>query len=235
VSAAGGWIVVPGWGADEEAFAAVLARLPGVAARVVGWDELLVRGGAALGEACAALGPGPVRLAGWSLGALLALDAALAAPERFAALALVSGTARFCADREGHPGTEPRALRAMAARLGRDREPVLRTFAAACAAPDGGEAAAAAWLAQASRSSSEALARGLSALGALDLRARAASLSLPVRLLHGAADAIVPIAAAAALAAQLPRARLTVLAGRGHALPLSAPAEVAALLAEAGR
>jgi len=34
---------------------------------------------------------------------------------------------------------------------------------------------------------------------------------------------------------QLPRARLTVLAGRGHALPLSAPAEVAALLAEAGR
>jgi pimeloyl-[acyl-carrier protein] methyl ester esterase len=56
-----------------------------------------------------------------------------------------------------------------------------------------------------------------------------------VRLLHGDADAIVPVAAAAALAAQLPRAWLTVLAGRGHALPLSAPAEVAALLVEADR
>jgi pimeloyl-[acyl-carrier protein] methyl ester esterase len=236
MSAAGGWILVPGWGADAEAFGGVLARLPGVAARVVGWDDLLVRGGAALDEACAALGPGPVRLAGWSLGALLALDAALAAPGRFAALALVSGTARFCADGEGHPGTAPRALRAMAARLGRDRDAVLRGFAAACAAPDAGaEAVAAAWLAQASRVSTEALARGLSALGTLDLRARAGALRIPVRLLHGHADGIVPAAAAAALAASLPGARLTVLPGRGHALPLAAPADVAALLVEGGQ
>jgi pimeloyl-[acyl-carrier protein] methyl ester esterase len=229
---AGRWILVPGWGADAEAFAGVLARLPGVAARVVGWDDLLVRGRPALDEACGALGPGPVRLAGWSLGALLALDAALAEPGRFAGLALVSGTARFCADGEGHPGTEPRALRAMSARLGRDPDPVLRAFAASCAAPDGGAEASAAWLAQASRFPPDALARGLAALGALDLRAGVAALRIPIRLLHGGADAIVPAAAAEALAARLPDARLTVLAGRGHALPLAAPAEVAALLRE---
>ena len=96
MTAAGGWVLVPGWGTDAEAFAGVLRRMPGAAARVVGWDELLVRGRAAATEAAAALGPGPVRLAGWSLGALLALDAALAEPARWAGLALLSGTARFC-------------------------------------------------------------------------------------------------------------------------------------------
>jgi pimeloyl-[acyl-carrier protein] methyl ester esterase len=229
----GGWILVPGWGAGADAFDEVLRRLPGVPARAVGWDELLVRRDETLAEACAALGPGPVRIAGWSLGALLALDAALAAPGRFAAVAIVSGTARFCADGEGHPGAEPRALRAMSARLARDPDAVRRSFAASCAAPDGGEAAAAWWLAQAERFSPDALTRGLAALAALDLRSRSGALRLPVRMLHGERDAVVPFAAAAQLAASLPDARLTALAGCGHALPRSAPAAVAALLAEA--
>jgi pimeloyl-[acyl-carrier protein] methyl ester esterase len=225
-------VLVPGWGAGGDAFAAVLARLPGAAARVVGWDDLLVRGGAALEEACAGLGPGPIRIAGWSLGALLALEAALAAPGRFAGLVLVAGTARFCADGEGHPGAEPRALRAMTARLGRDPAPVLRAFAERCAAPEGGEAAAGWWQAQASRFGAAALGRGLEVLASLDLRARAGELRIPVRMVHGEDDEVVPVAAAAALAASLPGARLTVLPGRGHALPHGAASEVAALLAE---
>jgi pimeloyl-[acyl-carrier protein] methyl ester esterase len=228
----GGWILVPGWGAGDGAFAATLAHVPGTAARVVGWDALLDRGDAALAEACAALAPGPIRIAGWSLGALLALDAALAAPGRFAGLVLVSGTARFCADGEGHPGAEPRALRAMSARLGRDPEGVRRAFAAACAAPSGGEAAARWWEEQASRFAGTALARGLEALATLDLRARAGALRVPVRLVHGEDDAVVPLAAARALAASLPQARLLALPGHGHALPFIAPAAVAAALAE---
>ena len=229
--ARGGFVLVPGWGAGPGAFEEVLARVPGIAARVVGWDELLARGDAALAEACAALGPGPVRIAGWSLGALLALDAALAAPGRFAGVALVAGTARFCADGEGHPGAEPRALRAMAARLSRDPDAVRRAFAAACGAPEGG-AAAAWWEAQAAGFAAPALRRGLEALAALDLRRRAGALRVPVRLVHGGADAVVPPAAAAALAASLPDARLRVLPGHGHALPHTAPAAVAATLAE---
>ena len=228
---AGGWVLVPGWGTDADAFAGVLGRLPGAATRVVGWDEVLVRGRAALAEAAAALGPGPVRLAGWSLGALLALEAALTEPARWAGLALLSATARFCADGEGHPGAEPRALRAMQAALGRRRGPVLLDFAAACAAPDGGEAAGAWWLAQAERFGTDALARGLVALGALDLRAGLAALRMPVRMLHGARDRVVPAVAAGAAAARLPDARLTVLPEHGHALPFTAPGDVAALLA----
>ncbi len=233
MTSGGGWVLVPGWGAGADAFAAVLSCVPGTAARVVGWDDLLVRGDAAVADACAALGPGPVRLAGWSLGAMLALEAALASPGRFAGLVLVSGTARFCADGDGHPGADRRALRAMTARLGRDRHAVVRAFAEACAAPE--DAGASGWWeAQAARFDPSALARGLAALGALDLRSRVGALQLPVRLLHGERDAVVPRAAAAALSALLPDARLTVVEGRGHALPWTAPAEVAALLAELG-
>lgn len=230
----GGWVLVPGWGADAGAFAAVQARLPGIATRVVCWDEACARGRVAIEEACAALGPGPVRLAGWSLGALLVLDAAAAAPGRHAGLALVAGTARFCDDGRGHPGAAPRALRAMAARLRRDAPAVVRGFAAACAAPDGGEEAGAWWSAQAARFGPAALARGLDALDLLDLRGGLAALRLPVRLLHGERDGVVPVAAAEALAAGCADARLTVLPGRGHALPFTAAAEVAALLAGLG-
>jgi pimeloyl-[acyl-carrier protein] methyl ester esterase len=52
-----------------------------------------------------------------------------------------------------------------------------------------------------------------------------------VRLLHGERDGLVPVAAASALAARCEDARLTVLPGRGHALPFTAPDELAALLA----
>lgn len=232
MTSAGGWVLVPGWGADAGAFADVCARLPGIAVRVVGWDEALARGpAAAVAAASDALGPGPVRLGGWSLGALLALEAALALPGRHAALALVSATARFCGDGESHPGTSPRVLRAMRLRLLRDRAGVLGEFAAASAAPDGSAAARDAWRAQAERFTVEALARGLEALAALDLRDRLAALRAPVRMLHGACDGIVPPAAAAAAAAALPDGRLTLVPGRGHALPLSAPGDVAALLA----
>jgi pimeloyl-[acyl-carrier protein] methyl ester esterase len=226
------WVLVPGWGADGSAFDGVRARLPGTATRVVGWEAVLARGSAAIEEACAALGPGPVGLAGWSLGALLALEAARAAPGRHAGLALVAATARFCADGEGHPGADPRALRAMSARLARDAGAVLRGFAAACAAPDGGDAAAAWWAAQAARHAAAALARGLDALATLDLRGGLAGLRIPVRLVHGERDAVVPVAAAAALAERCPDARLTVLPGRGHALPFTAPEDLAAVLAE---
>ncbi|MCC5983124.1 MAG: alpha/beta fold hydrolase [Rhodobacteraceae bacterium] len=57
---------------------------------------------------------------------------------------------------------------------------------------------------------------------------RIEALTLPVLLLHGAASPPVTAAITEALAARLPQARQAVVAGAGHMLPLTHPAEVAA-------
>jgi len=54
--------------------------------------------------------------------------------------------------------------------------------------------------------------------------ARLASLSLPIRILAGTEDGLVPPAASEALAAQLPNATLQLLPGCGHQIMLEEPA-----------
>lgn len=68
------------------------------------------------------------------------------------------------------------------------------------------------------------LAEGLEQLDRLDLRAALPGLSLPVLILHGAADRVIPVQAAEYLAAALPSARLVVHPDSlaGHDLPLRA-------------
>jgi pimeloyl-ACP methyl ester carboxylesterase len=55
----------------------------------------------------------------------------------------------------------------------------------------------------------------------LDLRDRLRSLALPVTILHGTDDALFPLDVARDLAARLPNARLRVVRGAGHVLPLT--------------
>lgn len=59
-----------------------------------------------------------------------------------------------------------------------------------------------------------------------------AAASVPTIVLHGDADDIVPLSHAEAFAAAVPGARLQVLAGYGHAVPLFARTRVARLLRE---
>jgi pimeloyl-[acyl-carrier protein] methyl ester esterase len=49
----------------------------------------------------------------------------------------------------------------------------------------------------------------------------------PTLVIHGDADAIVPIARGRELAAALPNAKLVVLKGAGHVPTLTRPAEIA--------
>ena len=62
------------------------------------------------------------------------------------------------------------------------------------------------------------------------LWSRLGELTMPVAVLAGELDKKY-VALAQRLAAELPRAELTIVAGAGHALPLEAPAAVAAALA----
>ncbi len=57
---------------------------------------------------------------------------------------------------------------------------------------------------------------------------------LPALLIHGDKDSIVPVQSSRLLAARLPSAKLHVLPGSGHVPVVTAPAEVAALIANFG-
>jgi pimeloyl-[acyl-carrier protein] methyl ester esterase len=174
--------------------------------------------------------PQPFLLVGWSLGSVLALRAALDLPGQVAALVLVSATPCMCADTDHtgtHGGIDPRTLAAMRARAARNPGPVLEAFAQQCAAPDGDGETRQSYLRQATQFSPDELAVGLDALASLDVRQRLGEIIVPCSILHGACDRIVPLQSAQFLAARIPHAQLDVLQGRGHALPFTAPAEIA--------
>ena len=174
----------------------------------------------------------PVMLAGWSLGGLLALDYACRQPEHVRALALISATARFCATTDYPCGAPERNLRAMMILLKKSPAEVLRQFFADVAAP-----AAPAATELAARASTalemglDRLLAGLQQLRMLDLRMNVGRLRMPTLLLHGRADLVIPCAASEWLAARLPAARLRIVEGAGHDLPLHMPGLLATELA----
>jgi pimeloyl-[acyl-carrier protein] methyl ester esterase len=200
-------------------------------------------------------------LVGWSLGAMLALDLAHRYPARVARLVLIGGTARFVADDASSPTWPGLALatveafragfaRAPHATLQRfvalqclgeaDRRGVQRQLGAAltpldiAAHPDEERSPAAAPSSAATPAdrARAALADGLALLAGSDLRTTLARIEQPCLLIHGEHDALMPVAAARAMARALPRSRLEVLQGSGHALPLTRSADCARLVAE---
>ncbi|SDF58080.1 pimeloyl-[acyl-carrier protein] methyl ester esterase [Limimonas halophila] len=222
-------LYIPGWGSDACAFNAVCRQWQGV--MCAWWD--------ALGEPPTALdamldqAATPPVLVGWSLGGQLALAAAARKPHAVAGLVLVGTPARFLAD-EDHPGADARGLRSMRLGVTRDPERVLADFWRRAAAPEAGETADA-WRERATTGVPRArLADGLDHLAETDLRATAAAVTVPAAVIHGRADAIVPVAAGERLAHAMPAARFIPLDG-GHALPFSHPETIAAALTEVAR
>jgi pimeloyl-[acyl-carrier protein] methyl ester esterase len=71
----------------------------------------------------------------------------------------------------------------------------------------------------------DVLAAGLAWLRDVDLRADAAQVRCLTLLIHGAADPLMPLAAAEALAALIPNARVATFADCAHAPFIAQPAE----------
>lgn len=215
---------IGGWGSTDAVWRDTLTQAPLPEPHFVGWLNCVQDWPGVL-KALSAVSE-PCLLVGWSLGSLLSLRVALELPEKVAAMVLVSGTPFMCASKD-HGGIDPRTLAAMRVRVARNPSPVLEEFARNCAVPDGGEEMRVRYLQQAKQFSPAELAAGLDCLAALDVRERLTEINVPCRILHGACDQIVPIRSARFLAAQIPRAKLDVLEGRGHALPFKAPAQIA--------
>ena len=147
-----------------------------------------------------------------SMGGLLAIEHL---PESCKKLVLISSTARFCTG-EGYPcGTPEKIMRRMILQLKRNPDAVLEEFYKNVHFPHRQSR-------QASTPCSdrkEELAAGLEYLLASDVCAHVPDIKIPVLLLHGADDRIIPTTAAEWLHDHLPDSHLKVFKNDGHALP----------------
>jgi pimeloyl-[acyl-carrier protein] methyl ester esterase len=187
---------------------------------------------AAFADAVLASAPQQAAWLGWSLGGLVALQAALAQPQRIGALLLLASTPSFVR-RDGWPSAMlPSLLDTFAAELETDFERTLNRFLAlqvhgSCNAGDVLRQLRAGMLRR-GQPDPAALRAGLGMLHDTDLRAACAGIDCPALVLAGERDTLVPVNAARMTAGLLPRGRIHALTGAGHAPFLSAPDQVAA-------
>lgn len=174
-------------------------------------------------QAAEVFGPevGPVLLGGWSLGAMLAIQAAAALPERVEGLLLVGATPRFCSGEGFTAGVGRGELRAMMMRLRKEPEALLEGFRAGCAAPFSPQPVADEL--RAAEGAAADLSQGLAYLDRTDLRSICQALRLPCRVIHGREDRIIPWKAGEWLARNIAGARWTLLDEIGHDVPLREP------------
>lgn len=245
MNGAGGLVLLHGWGMNAGVWSGLHPDL--TAALAAGWPmvpiELPGHGEMpwdpaeadldAWADACLAQAPPRAAWLGWSLGGLVALAAALRAPQRVSGLILMTATPRFLRApdwsaamagdtlEQFHSGllAEPAAtldrflaLQVRGSDAARETLRTLRRELAARPAPD-----------------PRALALGLDLLRDGDLRPRLAELSCPSLWLFGSHDTLVPAVVAPAVAALVPAARVRVIRGAAHAPFLSHPDETAAL------
>ncbi|GAB6066736.1 pimeloyl-ACP methyl ester esterase BioH [Methylothermus subterraneus] len=235
-------VLIPGWAMHSKVwgeFAARLARkfrvtcveLPGHGASPA-WPEWTL---AATAEALAEVAPGGAVWLGWSLGGQVALELARRYPTKAKALVLLATNPKFLAEGDW-PGLAPEVFAEFAQGIERAPQSTLQRFLTLCclgadSAPKLLGRLRAAWNRRPSPSPA-VLRQGLEILRGADLRAALAHVGCPVAVAAGEQDRLVPAAAAERLAACLPRARRMVLKGAGHALFLSHPQELAALVEE---
>jgi pimeloyl-ACP methyl ester carboxylesterase len=167
----------------------------------------------AVGELCGALCLGPSVLVGHSMGALVALEAALAWPDKVRALVLVAAAPKMPVDPE---------LRAL---LRDDPDGAALWLADHGLSPHAKPAVRRGFLAAGAAAPPEVTRADFEIVRAADLADRLAAIACPVTWLDGADDAIVP----PALREGRPGEVVTVPAA-GHLLPIEAPAAIAELV-----
>jgi pimeloyl-[acyl-carrier protein] methyl ester esterase len=176
----------------------------------------------------------PLTVVGWSLGGVVALRWALAAPQRIGRLALVCTSPCFVA-RDDWPDAMAAATRA---KFGDElrvayRLTLLRFLSLQLRGGDADKRALAAMrgrLFERPDPAPAVLAAALIALAATDLRGEAGEIRQPALVVAGERDTLTPSAAGAWLARAMPNSRYTAIAGAAHAPHLSHPAAFAAIL-----
>jgi pimeloyl-[acyl-carrier protein] methyl ester esterase len=169
--------------------------------------------------------PGPAIWLGWSLGALVALAAALTQRDKVLKLVLTSATPRFTRAADWPRAMSAELLEQFAVELQKDYQATLQRFLSLqVGGADGARTALRALRAELLRHGapdSAALREGLMILLHTDLRARLSEIAVPTQIIHGGHDRLSFPDAARELAERLPRARLDTIAAAAHAPFLS--------------
>ena len=177
-------------------------------------------------DALNAQAPACAHWLGWSLGGMLALEFAVRRPQSVTRLILVAANPRFVVDVDWTHAMARDVLEGFARDLSVDYTATLKRFLSLVArgAPDAGP------LRQLRRSlalmpppDEEALRGGLKILRDADLRSRLSALAMPVLLIGGERDTLVPITALRRLQREYPQIRLAAISQSGHAPFLSHP------------
>lgn len=174
--------------------------------------------------------------AGWSLGGMIALRAALLQPVRVNALVCIASSPCFVRRPGWQSAMLPQLLDSFAVELERDYVHTLNRFLALQVRGSANATAVLKRLRETllarAQPRREGLRAGLDVLRNADLRTAARRLHCPALLVMGERDTLVPEAAGRAAAALLPDAQLAVIGAAGHAPFISAPDAVAGRLRE---
>src|SRR6266496_4825465 len=173
----------------------------------------------------AALGTGPVWVAGHSLGGAVAQALAARHPERVKGLVLISSCARL-------PQSESPLQRVSWLLL---PNPVRKflfflTVKKFLFAPDASRQAFVLGMEELRSCPEETLGGDVAAARVMDLEEAARRLQLPALIVCGSLDRLTPPALSAQLQALIPGAHLDIIEGAGHMLPLERPDELNARL-----
>jgi pimeloyl-[acyl-carrier protein] methyl ester esterase len=174
---------------------------------------------------------------GWSLGGLIALEVALAHPERVRALTLIATNPRFVLAPDWPHAVALEVFEAFGRDLLTDYRATLDRFLALeCQGSDCARSELRELRTHVFERGEPALAvleQGLALLEHVDLRARLVELRCPSLWIAGARDRLVPWQAMAEAAARAPGGRFVRIAGGGHAPFIGHPERVLDALAAA--
>jgi len=164
----------------------------------------------------------PCILVGWSLGGMLAMQLALAYPERIKALALINSTACFPKKEGWADGCSNEVLQGFKQGIEQQAAKTMSRFFALMLHGENIERQQFNMIARAAidrehPTSLQGMQEGLRLLEALDLRDAVAKITQPTWIAHGDSDAIIPVQASAFLAKHIPHSTLHRFENCGHA------------------
>jgi pimeloyl-[acyl-carrier protein] methyl ester esterase len=166
--------------------------------------------------------PEPAILIGWSMGAMACLEAAIQLKDRILALVLISGTARFCIDKDYPHGTLRDGLDTMIDGAYKTPRWTLEAFYRKSFFPDGMTPQMLEFLIKGSMSTSQdSLVNGLKYMREYDMRKGLSGLDIPTLIIHGKKDRIIPTGASEYLSRNIAGSKLHLIENAGHALPMT--------------